>query len=97
MGVLNKNDDLRLTGRSIEFVKSNIGDNIIICSNCGTIDLHYNQHFCTFCQKKIEAEDKEADTFFPEFNKKEWKKKVLTRSVQNNIPFKMCVYERKIM
>lgn len=58
LGVLNKKDDLRLTGKNIEFVKANIGDNIVICSKCGTIDLHTNQCFCTFCQKKIGAEDK---------------------------------------
>lgn len=58
LGVLNKRDDLRLTGKNIEFVKANIGDDIIVCSKCGTIDLHQNQCFCTFCQKKIGDEDK---------------------------------------
>ena len=58
LGVLNKKDDLRLTGKNIEFVKVNIGDDIVVCSKCGTIDLHQNQCFCTFCQKKIEIEDK---------------------------------------
>lgn len=57
-GVLNKKDDLRLTGKNIEFVKANIDDDIIVCSKCGTIDLHINQCFCTFCQKKIGNEDK---------------------------------------
>lgn len=58
LGVLNKKDDLRLTGKKIEFVKANIGDDIVVCSKCGTIDLHPNQYFCTFCQKKIGNEDK---------------------------------------
>lgn len=58
LGVLNKKDDLRLTGKNIEFVKANIGDDIVVCSKCGTIDLHQNQCFCTFCQKKIGNEDK---------------------------------------
>lgn len=58
IGVLNKKDDLRLTGNNLEFVKANIGDDIVICSKCGTIDLHTNQCFCTFCQKKIGSEDK---------------------------------------
>lgn len=58
IGILNKHDDLRLTGRNLEFVKANIGDDIILCSKCGTIDLHPNQCFCTFCQKKIGTEDK---------------------------------------
>lgn len=58
IGVLNSKEDLRLTGKNLEFVKSNIGDDIIVCSKCGTIDLHQNQCFCTFCQKKIGNEDK---------------------------------------
>lgn len=58
LGILNKSDDLRLTGRNIEFVKANIGDDIIVCSKCGTIDLHSNQCFCTFCQKRIETGDR---------------------------------------
>lgn len=58
LGVLNKKDDLRLTGNNLEFVKANIGDNIVVCSKCGIIDLHPNQCFCTFCQKKIGSEDK---------------------------------------
>ena len=56
--VLNKKDDFRLTGKNLEFVKANIGDDIIVCSKCGTIDLHKNQCFCTFCQKKIDDEDR---------------------------------------
>ena len=56
--VLNKRDDLRLTGKNLEFVKANIGDDIVLCSKCGTIDLHPNQCYCTFCQKKIGQEDK---------------------------------------
>ena len=43
---------------------------------------------------EIAATDKEADTFFPNFNKKEWKKKVLKRTNQDDIKFKMCLYER---
>lgn len=58
IGILNRNEDLRLTGNNLEFVKANLGDDIIVCSKCGTIDLHPNQCVCTFCQKKIAEEDK---------------------------------------
>ncbi|MBR2362870.1 MAG: DEAD/DEAH box helicase [Spirochaetaceae bacterium] len=58
IGVLNKKDDLRLTGQNLEFVKVNVGDNIVVCSKCGTIDLHSHQCFCTFCQKHIGFEDR---------------------------------------
>ena len=44
---------------------------------------------------EIDSSDKDADTYFPEFNKKEWKKKLLTKHEQNDITFKMYLYERK--
>lgn len=50
-------DDIRITGQNLEFVKANIGDDVICCSKCGTLDLHKNQRVCTFCQKVIDSKD----------------------------------------
>ncbi len=55
--ILQKSDDLRLTGQNLEFVKAKLGDKIIRCSKCGTIDLHSNQRVCTFCCKPITEQD----------------------------------------
>ena len=46
---------------------------------------------------EIEAEDNDADTFFPNFDKSQWKKKNICRYIQDNIVFKINLYERKIM
>ena len=45
---------------------------------------------------EIEATE-EADTFFPEFNQLDWEKTLLEEYEQNNIKFKMYLYERKNM
>ena len=46
---------------------------------------------------EIDAYSKDADTFFPKFNKKEWNMTVLDEKEQDDIKFKMCLYERKNM
>ena len=43
---------------------------------------------------EINATDKEADVFFPQFNKKEWKKKIISRDMYNDISFSFCLYTR---
>ena len=44
---------------------------------------------------EVDAEDKEADCFFPEFNKDEWEQEVLSTHEENNIKYKHLVYKRK--
>ena len=44
---------------------------------------------------EIEDEDKEADTYFPNFNKEEWNKKVLSKHIESNISYKHIQYTRK--
>ena len=46
---------------------------------------------------EINSEDNDADTYFPKFNKKNYKKKVLSKDKYKDIEFEMCLYERKIM
>ncbi|MEL3907967.1 MAG: helicase-related protein [Treponemataceae bacterium] len=58
LGVICEYGDYRLTGRGLEFIKANPDDEIIICSRCGTVDLHKEQERCTFCQKLIDESDK---------------------------------------
>lgn len=44
---------------------------------------------------EVDAEAKDADVYFPKFNKTEWTKKVLSEEEEDNIKFKHLVYTRK--
>lgn len=44
---------------------------------------------------EVDAEDKNADVYFPEFNKDEWEQEVLSTHEENNIKYKHLVYTRK--
>ena len=44
---------------------------------------------------EIDDEDLNADTFFPAFNKKEWKKEILDKGTTEKFTYKMCIYVRK--
>ncbi len=65
---------------------------------CGGASIY--KQFLPYASKlyltEIDASDSEADTFFPEFDKREWKKTLLDENNQNDINFKMYLYERII-
>ena len=44
---------------------------------------------------EIEAYDKDADVFFPVFNRVEWYEQTLSEHVENNISYKHKIYTRK--
>ena len=44
---------------------------------------------------EVDAEAKDADVYFPTFNKEEWNNKLLSECEENNIKFKHLVYTRK--
>ena len=44
---------------------------------------------------EIEDTFPKADTYFPEFNKNNWKRKVLSRHLENNISYNHTEYIRK--
>lgn len=45
---------------------------------------------------EIDAEDREADVYFPKFNKEEWNIIDLGEYDENNIKYKHCIYTKKI-
>lgn len=45
---------------------------------------------------EIELEDKEADVFFPMFDKNEWESKIVNNHMGEQIPYKTLVYRRKL-
>ena len=65
---------------------------------CGGASIY--KQFLPYASKmyltEIEASDSGADTFFPEFDKTEWKKTLIEEHDQNDIHFKMHLYERII-
>lgn len=44
---------------------------------------------------EISAEDATADSFFPEFDRKEWEKEIISEQEENNLKYKHLVYTRK--
>ena len=74
----------------------NSEEEIFICGGA-SIYKQFLQYANKLYLTEIDSEDKEADTFFPKINKKEWKRKKLADFEQNEIKFKMYLYERKII
>ena len=66
---------------------------------CGGASIY--RQFLPYADKlyltEIDSEDDEADTFFPEFDRNEWKRELVKQNVQNDIKFNMYFYERKII
>ncbi|MBQ2660135.1 dihydrofolate reductase [Candidatus Saccharibacteria bacterium] len=44
---------------------------------------------------EVEAEDKNADTFFPKFDQTSWKRTVISTQTSENPPYSFVRYERK--
>lgn len=44
---------------------------------------------------EVEAEDKDADVFFPKFNQKDWKRTVISTKTSKNLTYSFVHYERK--
>ena len=63
---------------------------------CGGASIY--KQFLPYASKlyltEIDASDSEADTFFPEFDKNEWRKTKIEEHCQNDIKFAMYLYER---
>lgn len=66
---------------------------------CGGASIY--KQFLPYADKlyltEIDAEDKAADTFFPDFDKKKWKRRVLSKDTHKETNFEICSYEREIM
>ncbi len=78
----------------IAFKYKDSDEEIFICGGASI----YKQ-FLPYANKlyltEFDSEDKDADTFFPEFNKDEWKRTLLSEHSQNDTKFTMYLYERK--
>ena len=43
---------------------------------------------------EVDAEDKEADTYFPEFDKSKFERKIIKKGSQDDLTFAICLYQR---
>lgn len=43
---------------------------------------------------EVDAEDKEADTYFPEFDKSKFGRKIIKKGSQDDLTFAICLYQR---
>lgn len=78
-----------------EFITSNKGtDEEIFVIGGGKI----YEAFLPFASKiyltEVDAEDKEADTYFPEFDKAKFDRKVIKKGSQDDLTFAICLYQR---
>ena len=78
-----------------EFITSNKGtDEEIFVIGGGKI----YEAFLPFASKiyltEVDAEDKEADTYFPEFDKTKFDRKVIKKGSQDDLTFAICLYQR---
>ena len=87
------------TVNGIESIVEKYQDNEEEVFICGGASIY--KQFLPYADKlyltEIEAEDNDADTFFPEFDKDEWHRTLLEENNQEDYVFKMYLYERKIM
>ena len=44
---------------------------------------------------EIDAVDKDADVYFPLFNKEEWNKEIISEKEENDIKYNHVLYKRK--
>ena len=69
-------------------------DNIFIIGGA-SIYSQFLEHSDKMYLTEIDAEDKDADVFFPEFNREEYTSELIKENEDNGIKYKHMVYRRK--
>ena len=91
-----KNDEIELYKSIREFLVKyqNVDEDIFIIGGASIykqfIDLA-NKLYLT----EIDATDKEADVYFPDFNKEDWEREEIAANQDNSINYKHVLYKRK--
>ena len=79
-----------------KFIKENKDtDEEIFIIGGGSIYAQFIKHANRLYLTEIDGEDKDADVFFPEFDKTTYKKTILKEGSDSGIDYKMCLYEKK--
>lgn len=61
----------------------------------GSIYAQFLDHAKKLYLTEVDGEDKDADVFFPKFNKAQYTRKILQEGEADGLDYKMCLYERK--
>ncbi len=91
-----KNDEIELYKSIREFLVKyqNVEEDIFIIGGASI----YKQ-FIDLASKlyltEIDASDKDADVYFPEFNKEEWEREEIASNEDNSINYKHVLYKKK--
>lgn len=79
-----------------KFIKENEStDEEIFIIGGGSIYAQFLEHAKKLYLTEVDGEDKDADVFFPAFDKTLYDKKVLREGSDSGIDYKMCLYEAK--
>lgn len=61
----------------------------------GSIYAQFLEHAKKLYLTEVDGEDKDADVFFPEFDKTKYTRKVLQKGETDDLKYEMCLYEKK--
>lgn len=79
-----------------KFIKENEStDEEIFVIGGGSIYTQFLEHAKKLYLTEVDGEDKDADVFFPTFDKTLYDKKVLREGSDSGLDYKMCLYEAK--
>ena len=96
--VISRNEDLRIEGaevcQSVEEAIELCGNDDIFIIGGGKIYEEFLKYADKLYLTEIDAQCPEADTFFPEFDKSQWKREVLAEHNENGVDFQHILYTK---
>ena len=91
-----EDEGINLVWNLEEFVKEHIdSDEEIFVIGGGMVYKQMLPYSKRLVLTEVDAECKDADTYFPEFNKEEWERRVLAENFDNDIKYVHVEYIRK--
>lgn len=80
-----------------KYIKENeVTNEEIFVIGGGSIYAQFLEHATKLYLTEVDGEDKDADVFFPNFDKTKYTRKVLQEGEADKLSYKMCLYEKKI-
>ena len=96
--VISRNADLKIDGAEVcqsveEALELCKNDNVFVIGG-GKIYAEFLRYADKLYLTEIEADCVDADTFFPDFDKSQWKREVLAEHNENGVEFKHILYSK---
>ena len=96
--IISRNEDLKIDGAEVcqsveEALELCKNDNVFVIGG-GKIYAEFLEYADKLYLTEIEADCPEADTFFPDFDKSQWKREVLAEHNENGVDFKHILYSK---